>query len=62
MLAFRRRIGLLPVVWIVIGLVVAAIYDYFESLSTAGRVLTVIAAVLLWPLLLLGFDIRIQRS
>jgi hypothetical protein len=57
-----RGIGLLPVVWIVTGVVVAAIYDYFESLSTVGRILTAIAAVLLWPLLLFGFDIRIQRS
>jgi hypothetical protein len=36
--------------------------DYFDSLSTAGRILTAIAAVLLWPLLLFDFDITIQRS
>jgi hypothetical protein len=58
----RYRIGLLPVVWIVAGVVVAAIYDYFDSLSTVGRILTAIAAVLAWPLLLFGFDISIQRS
>jgi hypothetical protein len=58
----HRRVGLLPVVWIVVGVVVAAIYDYFDSLATAGRILTAIAAVLLWPLLLFDFDIRIQRS
>jgi hypothetical protein len=58
----RYRIGLLPVIWIVVGLVVAAIYDYFESVSTVGKILTAIAAVLLWPLLLFGFDISIQRS
>jgi hypothetical protein len=57
-----RGIGLLPGVWIVTGVVVAAIYDYFESLSTVGKILTAIAAVLVWPLLLFGFDIRIQRS
>jgi len=59
---FRPRVGLLPLVWIVVGVVVAAIDDYFESLSTIGKILTAIAAVLLWPLLLFGFDIRIQRS
>lgn len=48
-------------VWIVTGVVIAAIYDYFNSLETVGRVLTAIAAVLLWPLLLFGFDIRISR-
>jgi mannose/fructose/N-acetylgalactosamine-specific phosphotransferase system component IID len=57
----RYRVGLLPVVWIVVGVVVAAIYDYFDSLGTTGKVLSVIVAVLLWPLLLLGFDISIQR-
>jgi hypothetical protein len=49
------------VVWIVVGVVVAAIYDYFDSLGTVGRIVTAIAAVLAWPLLLVGFDIRISR-
>jgi hypothetical protein len=57
----RPRRGALPAVWIVVGVVVAAIYDYFNSLGTIGRILTAIAAVLLWPLLLFGFDISIQR-
>ena len=56
-----RRPSFLAVVWIVVGVVVAAIYDYFDSLGTMARVLTVIGAVLLWPLLLFGFDIRISR-
>jgi hypothetical protein len=48
-------------VWIIVGVVVAAIYDYFDSLETVARLLTAIAAVLLWPLLLFGFDIQISR-
>lgn len=56
-----RGPSFLAVVWIVVGVVVAAIYDYFDSLGTVGRVLTAIAAVLAWPLLLFGFDIRISR-
>lgn len=47
--------------WIVVGVIVAAIYDYFDSLGSAARILTVIAAVLFWPILLFGFDIRITR-
>jgi hypothetical protein len=50
-----------PFLWIVIGVVVAAVYDYFDSLGTAGRVLTAIVAVLFWPILLFGFDVTIQR-
>jgi hypothetical protein len=56
-----RGPSFLALVWIVAGVVVAAIYDYFDSLGTVGRVLTATAAVLAWPLLLLGFDIRITR-
>jgi hypothetical protein len=55
------RVFFVPIVYLVIGVVVAAIYDYFETLGTVGRVLTAIAAVILWPLLLFGFDISIQR-
>jgi hypothetical protein len=47
--------------WIVVGVVVAATKDYFDHLGTAGRVASAIVAVLLWPLLLLGFDISISR-
>lgn len=58
---YRRRLSLLPVLWVVVGVVVAAVQDYFESLETASLVLTALAAVLLWPVLLFGFDIRISR-
>jgi hypothetical protein len=58
---YRRRLSLLPVLWLVVGVVVAAVQDYFDSLETAGLVLTALAAVLLWPVLLFGFDIRISR-
>jgi len=56
-----RRPSLLFVVYVVVGLIVAASYDYFDNLKTTGRVLTLIAAVLMWPMLLFGFDVRIQR-
>jgi hypothetical protein len=58
---FAGRVSLLGIAWIVVGVVVAAANDYFDALGTTGRVLTAIAAVLLWPLLLFGFDIRISR-
>jgi hypothetical protein len=55
------RPSLLTIVWLVVGVAVAASQDYFDSLGTLGRVLTAIAAVLLWPLLLFGYDISISR-
>jgi hypothetical protein len=51
----------LPVLWVIVGVVVAAVYDYFDSLGTVGRVLSAIVAVLFWPMLLFGFDVTIQR-
>lgn len=57
---FAGRVPLLGIVWIVVGVIVAAANDYFDSLETTGRVLTAIAAILMWPILLFGFDIRIR--
>jgi hypothetical protein len=50
-----------PTVWVVVGVVVAAVYDYFDNLDTVGQVLSAIAAVDVWPVLLFGFDIEISR-
>ena len=53
------RISGLGVVWIVVGVVVAATHDYFENLDTLKLVVSAVLAVLLWPLVLLGVDLRI---
>jgi hypothetical protein len=55
------RPSLFTIVYLVIGLAVAYVNDYLDSLGTIGRVLTAILAILLWPLLLIGFDVRISR-
>lgn len=48
------------IVYFVIGVVVAASQNYFDQLSTIGRVLSALIAVIVWPLLLFGIDIRIN--
>ena len=53
------RMLFLPTLWILLGAVVAAVYDYFETLGTTAKVLTAVAAVILWPILPFGFEIRI---
>jgi len=53
------RLLFLPTLWVLLGAVVAAVYDYFETLGTTAKVLTAVAAVVLWPILPFGFDIRI---
>jgi hypothetical protein len=55
------RPSIVTVVYVVIGVVVAAMNDYFDSLGTVGRVITAILAVVLWPLILIGFDVQVSR-
>ncbi len=47
------------IVYLVLGVIVAVSQNYFDHLSTLGRLLSAILAVILWPLLLFGIDIRI---
>jgi hypothetical protein len=55
------RFRLPSLLYLVIGLVVAFVQDYLDNLGTISRILTALLAILLWPLLLLGFDVRVTR-
>jgi hypothetical protein len=57
----RPRIGLIPLVYLVIGIVVANSHHYFENVDTLRTVGSAILAVVLWPLLLLGIDLHIRK-
>ena len=52
-----RRI--LPVIYLVIGLVVAANDGYLTQLKSAGAILSAFLAVVLWPLVLFGVQFAI---
>jgi hypothetical protein len=54
-----RRTTLLFVVYLVIGLVVAYSENYLENVDRTKRLLSAILAVVLWPLILIGFDVKI---
>ena len=51
--------GIGGAIYLVIGFLVALAQSYFDHLSTFGRLLSAVLAVMLWPLLLLGIDIRV---
>jgi predicted transporter len=55
------RPSFLGLIYLIVGVAVAASYDYFERLNTLRRVLSAVLAVLLWPLLLLGIDLHIRN-
>jgi hypothetical protein len=51
--------GLLTIAYVVIGAFVAAANHYYDHLGSIERVASAVIAILLWPLILLGVDIRI---
>jgi hypothetical protein len=53
----RKLLGL---VYVAIGVFLAAERDYLEDLETVRSVLSAILAIFLWPLLLLGIDLHID--
>jgi hypothetical protein len=56
-----RRLGaVLFVVYIVIGVVVAAGHNYFENLEALKPIASAVLAVLLWPLILFGINLQIR--
>ena len=55
----RRPVSLGFVVWIVIGLVVAANKGFLAHLDSLSGVLSAVLAVLAWPLVLLNIHVAI---
>jgi hypothetical protein len=52
----RKLLGL---IYVAIGIFLAANKDYFENLDTVKRIVSALLAVLLWPLLLLNVNLHI---
>jgi len=48
------------VVYLVIGLVVAANHNYLDHLGSVKPIVSAVAAVLLWPLILFGVNLHIK--
>jgi hypothetical protein len=55
---FRPRF--VSLVYLVVGVAVAATHEYFENLDTLKRIASAVLAVVLWPLILLDIDLRIK--
>ena len=54
--------SLIAVIYLAVGLVVAANHHYFSSLHGLGPIVSAILAVLLWPLVLLGINLHIGHT
>jgi Mn2+/Fe2+ NRAMP family transporter len=53
---------LIVIIYVVIGVIIAANRDYFGDVSGFQDILSAILAVLLWPLIILGVDINIGKG
>ena len=56
---FRSRLLLL--IYVIVGVAIAAQKHYFEHFGGWRPVVSAVLAVLLWPLLLLGINLHIHR-
>ena len=57
MLLSSRLLGL---VYLGVGVFVAASKDYLADIETLKRILSAVLAIVLWPLLLLGIDLHVS--
>jgi hypothetical protein len=55
------RSSFLGLVYLVVGVAVAASHHYFKHFDTIRLILSAILAVVLWPLILLGIDLHIKK-
>ena len=57
---FRMRPRLVTIVWLVIGIVLAANHSYLRNLNALKPIVSAVLAILLWPLLLLGINLHVH--
>ena len=53
-----RAGGVILLIYIVVGVIVAAMNDYFDALGNITNILEALVAVVAWPLVLVGVDIN----
>jgi hypothetical protein len=55
-----RFSSLLGLIYIIVGVAIAASHHYFRNLDALKPIISAILAVLLWPLILFGVDLHIH--
>ncbi len=58
----RRQVSLGFVIWLVVGLVVAANHGFLSHLDSLSGVLSAVLAVLAWPLVVLDVHVAIGSA
>jgi hypothetical protein len=56
-----RGISLLALVYVGVGVAIAASHNYFDNVNGWRGVLSAIFAIFLWPLILLDIDLHVRK-
>jgi hypothetical protein len=54
------RPSLLGIVYLVVGIIVAANKNYLDNVETVERIVSALLAIALWPLLFIGVDLHVN--
>ena len=54
-------ISLLGLIYVGVGVAIAASHHYFAELHTLRQIASAVLAVVLWPLVLLGINLHIRK-
>jgi hypothetical protein len=55
------RISLLGLIYVGVGVAIAASHDYFQNVNGWRGVVSAIFVIFLWPLILLGINLHIKK-
>jgi len=56
-----RGISLLALIYVGVGVAIAASHDYFDNVHGWRGVLSAVFAIFLWPLILLDIDLHVRK-
>ena len=56
----RSGIGLIPLIYLVAGAIIAATHHYWSNLHNLKQIGSALLATVLWPLILLGVNLHIH--
>ena len=56
-----RGVSLFALVYVIVGVAIAASHNYFDHVHGWRGVLSALFAVFLWPLILLGIDLHVRK-
>jgi hypothetical protein len=56
-----RGISLLALIYVGVGVAIAASHDYFDNVHGWRGVVSAIFAIFLWPLILLDIDLHVRK-